>query len=145
MKVKVTQSCSTLCDPMDYTVHGILQARILEYGQLFPSLGDLPNPRIKSRSPTLQADSLSGKPKNTGVGSLSLLQWLFLTQESNQCLLHCTWILYQLSSLVLITVVRPQASTCQQLNLPTSPSYSPACHSLLHFILFWLFLLSFFC
>ena len=30
MKVKVTQSCLTLCDPMDYTVHGILQARILE-------------------------------------------------------------------------------------------------------------------
>ena len=30
-KVKVTQLCSTLCDPMDYTVHGILQARILEW------------------------------------------------------------------------------------------------------------------
>ena len=31
LKVKVTQSCLTLCDPMDYTVHGILQARILEW------------------------------------------------------------------------------------------------------------------
>ena len=30
-EVKVTQSCSTLCDPMDYTVHGILQARILDW------------------------------------------------------------------------------------------------------------------
>ena len=30
-KVKVTQLCPTLCDPMDYTVHGILQARILEW------------------------------------------------------------------------------------------------------------------
>ena len=29
-KVKVAQSCSTLCDPMDFTAHGILQARILE-------------------------------------------------------------------------------------------------------------------
>ena len=29
--VKVTQSCPTLCNPMDYTVHGILQARILEW------------------------------------------------------------------------------------------------------------------
>ena len=29
MKVKVTQSCPTLCDPVDYTVHGIHQARIL--------------------------------------------------------------------------------------------------------------------
>ena len=31
VKVKVVQSCLTLCDPMDYTVHGILQARILEW------------------------------------------------------------------------------------------------------------------
>ena len=31
VKVKVTQSCLTLCDPLDYTVHGILQARILEW------------------------------------------------------------------------------------------------------------------
>ena len=30
MRVKVSQSCPTLCDPVDYTVHGILQARILE-------------------------------------------------------------------------------------------------------------------
>ena len=29
--VKVAQSCLTLCDPMDYTVHGILQARTLEW------------------------------------------------------------------------------------------------------------------
>ena len=31
MKVKVTQSCPTFCNPMDYTVHGILPARILEW------------------------------------------------------------------------------------------------------------------
>ena len=30
-EVKGTQSCLTLCDPMDYTVHGILQVRILEW------------------------------------------------------------------------------------------------------------------
>ena len=62
--------------------------------------GDLPNPGIEPRSPTLQEDSLpaepQGKPKNTGVGSLSLLQGIFLTQESNQGLLHYR-ILYQLS------------------------------------------------
>ena len=29
--VKITQSCPALCDPVDYTVHGILQARILEW------------------------------------------------------------------------------------------------------------------
>ena len=60
---------------MDSTVHVILQARILEWAA-FPFSRDLPNPRIKPRSPTLQADSLpaepSGKLKNTGVGSLSL-------------------------------------------------------------------------
>ena len=38
-----------------------------------------------------------GKPKNTGVGRLSLLQGIFLTQESNRVLLLCRWILYQLS------------------------------------------------
>ena len=35
--------------------------------------------------------------KNTGVGRLSLLQGIFLTPELNQGLLHCTWVLYQLS------------------------------------------------
>ena len=43
-----------------------------------PPPGNLPNPGIEPRSPTLQADSLPteplGKPKNTGVGSLPLLQ-----------------------------------------------------------------------
>ena len=70
-------------------------------GLPFPSPGDLPNPGIEPRSPTLQADSLPteppGKPKNTGVGSLSLLQEIFPTQESNWGLLHWRWILYQLS------------------------------------------------
>ena len=63
--------------------------------------GNLPNPGIKPRSPTLQVDSLStepqGKPKNTGMGSLSRLLWIFPTQESNWGLLHCRQILYQLS------------------------------------------------
>ena len=37
-EVKVTQSCPTLCEPMDYTVQAILQARILEWGAYpFPS------------------------------------------------------------------------------------------------------------
>ena len=66
-----------------------------------PSSRDLPNPGIKPRSPALQADSLlsepPGKPMNIGVGSLSLLQGIFLTQELNRGLLHCRRILYQLS------------------------------------------------
>ena len=70
-------------------------------GWPFLSPGDLPNPGIKPRSPILWADSLpaepQGKPDNTGVGSLSLLQQIFPTQESNRGLLHCRQILYQLS------------------------------------------------
>ena len=46
---------------MDFTVHGILQARILEW-VAFPFSGDLPNPGIKPRSPALQADSLPSEP-----------------------------------------------------------------------------------
>ena len=69
-------------------------------GLPFPSPGDHPNSRIESRSPTLQ-DSVPaeppGKPKNTGVGTLSLLQRIFLTQELNRGLLQWRWILYQLS------------------------------------------------
>ena len=104
--MKVAQACPTLCDPMDHRVHGILQARILEWvgkwvERLFPSPGDLPNPGIKPTSPTLQADSLpaelQGKPKNIGVGSLSLFQEILLTQELNRGLLHYRYILYQLS------------------------------------------------
>ena len=58
LKGKVAQSCPTLCNPMGYTVHGILQARILEWVTLFPSPEDLPNPGIEPRSPAMQADSL---------------------------------------------------------------------------------------
>ena len=95
----------------DSAAHGLLPTRLLcpwgfsrqEYwsGLPYSPPGDLPNPEIELRSPTLQVDSLPskplGKPKNTGMGSLSLLQVKFLTQELNQGLLHCRQILYQLS------------------------------------------------
>ena len=86
---------------MDYSspsssVHGILQARILEWVALPFSRGS-----SQPRSPALQVDSLpaqpQGKPKNTVVGSLSLLQQIFLTEESNRGLLHFRQIFYQLS------------------------------------------------
>ena len=47
MKVKVTQSCRTLCVPMDYIVHGILQARILEWAA-FPFSRESSQPDEKS-------------------------------------------------------------------------------------------------
>ena len=66
---------------MDYTAHGILQARILEW-VAFPFSRVSSQTRIKPRSPALQVDSvpaeLPGKPKNTGVGSLFLFQGIFL-------------------------------------------------------------------
>ena len=62
---------------------GILQARILEWVAM-PSSRGLPNPELEPRSPVLQTDSLlpkpPGKPKNTGVGCLALLQGIFLIQ-----------------------------------------------------------------
>ena len=62
----VTQLCPTLCDPMDCSlpdssVHGTLQARILEWVAIF-SPGHLPDPRIEPRSPELEADSLQTEP-----------------------------------------------------------------------------------
>ena len=62
--VKAAQLCLSLCDTMDYIIHGILQARILEWVAISSSLlqGDLPNPGIKPRSPTLQADFVPAEP-----------------------------------------------------------------------------------
>ena len=59
--VSVTQSCPTLCDPVDCSspgssVHGILQARILQWVAI--PFRDLSDPGIEPRFPTLQANSL---------------------------------------------------------------------------------------
>ena len=62
---------------MDYTVHGILQARMLQWVTI-PFSRASSYPGIEPRSHTLQEASLPaeppGKPKNTGVGNLFLLQ-----------------------------------------------------------------------
>ena len=85
---------------MDYIAHGILQARILQQ-VAFPFSRRSSQLRDQTQVSCIEVDSLpaepQGKPKNTGVGSLSLLQGIFPTQESNGGLLHCRWILYQLS------------------------------------------------
>ena len=101
----VTQSCPTLCDPMDCSlpgssVHGDSPGKNTGVGchallqRIFPTQGSslgLPHCRqILYCEPP-------GKPKNIGVGSLSLLQGIFPTQESSRGLLHCRQILYQLS------------------------------------------------
>ena len=99
VKMKVTQSCLTLCNPMDYSPWnspgqnaGVGSLSLLQ--GIFPTQGS--DPGLK-----LQADSLpaepQGKPKNTGVGSLSLYQQIFPIQELNHGLLCCRQILYQMS------------------------------------------------
>ena len=95
----VLRLCPTLCEPMGCSPpgssdRGILQARIPAYlralalaGGFFTTLpGDLPNSGIERKSPALQMlDSLPseppGKPRNTGVGYVSLLQGIFPAQE----------------------------------------------------------------
>ena len=100
----VTQSCWSLCDPMDCSppgspIHGDSPGK--NTGVSFSRRSSRPRDRTQV-SPASQVDSLlsepPGKPKNTAVGSLSLLQGIFPTQDSNQGLLHCRRILYQLSN-----------------------------------------------
>ena len=73
---KSLQSCLTFCDPMDCSppgssVHGSLQARVLECVATSFSSGDLPDPGIEPRSPELQTDSLpscsEGNPMDGGA------------------------------------------------------------------------------
>ena len=94
---QIMEHCSVLshsvnlldCNLPRSSVYGIFQVRILEWSGLpFPPPGDLPDPGIEPMSPALQVDSLPAEPqekhKNTEVGSLSLCQCIFPTQELNQ-------------------------------------------------------------
>ena len=84
MQCLVSQLCQTLCNHMNckcssppgYSVHGDSPGKNTGVGFHAHAPGDLPNPGIKPRSPTLQVDSLlsepPGKPKHTGVGIPSL-------------------------------------------------------------------------
>ena len=82
VRMKVTQSCLTLGDPMEiphgiHTVHGILQVRILEW-VAFPFSGGSSQPRDQTHVSRIAGGFFTSwatwKPKDTGVGSLSLLQ-----------------------------------------------------------------------
>ena len=112
---------SDSCDPKDFTVHGILQARILEW-VAFPFSRGSSQPRYRTQVSCTAGGFFSpaepqGKPKNTGVSSLSLLQQIFLAQ-----------ILYQLNyqrsllKLMSIELVMPsnQLILCHPLLFPPS-------------------------
>ena len=67
VKVLVTQSCSTLCDPMNcspqgFSVHGDSPDKNTGMGCHALLQGNLPEPGIKDGSPVLQADSLPSEP-----------------------------------------------------------------------------------
>ena len=97
---EIPQSCLTLCNPMDYTVRGILQAKILERVAFpFPRRSSQPRDQtqVSHVAGRFFTTEPQGKPKNTEMDSLSLLQRIFPTQELNWGLLHCRQILYQLS------------------------------------------------
>ena len=87
--------------PQTYIVCGILQARILEW-VAFPFSRGSSQPRGWTEVSCIAGRfftklSHKGSPGITNVGSLSLLQWIFQTQESNWGLLHCRRIFDQLS------------------------------------------------
>ena len=77
VKVKVAQSCLTLCDPMDYTVCGILQARILEWVGFPFSRGS-----SQLRSPTLWVDSLQAEPPGNPQRGRDMEESNFRSSES---------------------------------------------------------------
>ena len=63
VKVFISESYLTLCDPMDCglpgsSAHGILQVRVLEWVAMLSPPGNLPDPGVQPKSPALQADSL---------------------------------------------------------------------------------------
>ena len=107
MCVLVAQSCPTLCDPVDCSppgssVHGILQARILEWVAILFSRGSS-QPGIKLRSPTLWADSLlsepPGKPILHIVGAKKkltddgIIHWNYISNDSYPCLIGRSYLL----------------------------------------------------
>ena len=97
VKVKVAQSCSTLCGPMDYTVHRSLQAKILKW-IIFPFCRESSQPRDWTQVSHIAGRSFtSWATQEAQEYHLSLFQWIFSIQELNWGLLHCRWILYQLN------------------------------------------------
>ena len=76
-EVKVAQSCPTLCDPIDHTVHGILQARILEWVAFPSSRGIFPthgsNPGLPHCRWILYQLSYRGSPSKMEGSSQSII------------------------------------------------------------------------
>ena len=78
--MKLTQSCPTLCNPMDYTVHGILQARILEWVQFSSSVesDSLQPPWSAVRQTSLSITNCQSPPKPMSIESVMPSNYLIL-------------------------------------------------------------------
>ena len=102
---EVTQSCPNLVTPwtVAYQAPPSMEFSRQEYwsGLPFPSAGNLPNPGIKPTSLTLQVILYQlihqESPRKLEWVGYPFFQHIFLTQESNWDLMHCRYILYQLS------------------------------------------------
>ena len=81
---KVAQLCPTLCDPMDYTVHGILQARILEW-VAFPFSRGSSQPKNRTVINAIDINSVSLAKENV---FLVFLQFLILSVDSQNPVLN---------------------------------------------------------
>ena len=99
LKVQVTQSCLTLCHPMDYTIHGILKAGILEWVAIsFPRGSSQPSDwtQVSHTAGRFFTSWTIREAQEYWSGSLSLSSrssWPGIKLGS----LHCRWILHQLS------------------------------------------------
>ena len=85
------------CGPPGSSVHGILQARILEPCCCCVASVVCDPIRPHRRQPTRLPRPWDSPGKYTGVGCHALLQGIFPTQGSNRGLPHCRWVLYRLS------------------------------------------------
>ena len=131
VKEKVAQLCPALCDPMDYTVHGILQARILEW-VAYPFASRSSRPRNQTGVSTLQVDSLPaelpGKPNvsKEDFNQFSSVAQPYLTlcdpwTAAHQASLFITnsWSLLKLMSIELVMPFK-HFILCRPLLLPPS-------------------------
>ena len=141
----VTQSCPTLCNPMDCTppgssVHGDSPGKNIGVG-CHAILQECSQPRDWTQFSHTEGDSLPFEPQR----SPWVLEWVtypfsrgFSTQESNQDLLHWKWILYQLSyqgrpqSSHIHLVISHSLRLVFHIHIPQSPASSPHCPISLH-------------
>ena len=105
--VKVAQSCPTLCDPLDCIVHGILQARILEWlAVLFSRASSQPRDQtqVSHIAGGFFTSWASREVQEYWSGSLSLLQWIFLTQFLMNYKFYILFLLFYWASQVALEI-----------------------------------------